>query len=228
MITLYGGPTPNARKVGIALYEMDLPWRLELIDILAGDQLTPQFLALNRNNKTPVIEDDGFVLAESGAILIYLAEKTGRFLPTDLRARAICMQWLMFQMSGVGPMFGQAIHFTAYAKEKHPYAIERYTREADRLMRVLDGRLKEAEWLAGDAYTIADMAMLPWMRRQISVSVGRYPHVARWQTAMMARPAVVQGMAVGEARPETVEGGLKGFSDEHRSILWGDRQHAPR
>jgi len=234
MIVLYGGPTPNARKIGIALYEMDLPWRLEPIDILAGDQLTPQFLALNPNNKTPVIVDeDGphgrpLTLWETGAILLYLAEKTGRFLPADPARRAICWQWLMFQVSGVGPMFGQEVHFTHYAKDKHPYAIERYSREVDRLLRVLDKRLGEATWLAGDDYTIADMATLPYLRRQLIEKAGDNPHIERWAAAMTARPAVQAGLQVGVARPEVIEGGLQGFTDEHRSILWGERQHAAR
>ena len=233
MITLYGGPTPNARKIGIALCEMGLAWRLETVDILAGDQLKPDFLALNPNNKTPVIvDDDGprgrLVLWETGAILLYLAEKTGRFAPTDPVARAICWQWLMFQVSGVGPMFGQEVHFTHYAKDKHPYAIERYSREVDRLLMVLNGRLAEAEWLAGDEYSIADMATLPYLRRQLIEKAGRYPHIERWAEAMLARPAVIEGMKVGVARAEVIEGGLQGFTDEHRAILWGDRQHAPR
>lgn len=234
MITLYGGPTPNARKIAIALLEMDLPWQLIHIDILAGDQLTPEFLSLNPNNKTPVIvDDDGpdgpdFVLWETGAILLYLAQKTGRFLPDGAGARALCWQWLMFQVSGIGPMFGQEVHFTHYAKDRHEYAIERYTREVGRLMMVLDGRLAQAEWLAGDDYTIADMATLPFLRRQLIEKAGRYPHIERWAAAMMARPAVKQGMKVGVARAETIEGGLTGFTDEHRSILWGERQHAAR
>jgi GST-like protein len=234
MIILYGGPTPNARKIAIALYEMELSWTLETVDILAGDQLTPEFLALNPNNKTPVIVDrqgphDGeFVLWETGAILLYLAEKTGRFLPLDPAQRAICWQWLMFQVSGVGPMFGQAAHFVYYAKDKHPYATERYTREVSRLMRVLDGRLASEPWVAGEAYTIADMAMLPYVGLQTGERARRYPHVARWAEAMMGRPAVKAGMAVGVARPETIEGGMQGFNDEHRSILWGDRQHGSR
>jgi len=234
MITLYGGPTPNARKIAIALYEMELEWTLETVDILAGDQLTPEFLALNPNNKTPVIVDhqgpngDDFVLWETGAILLYLAEKTGGFLPVDPAQRAICWQWLMFQVSGVGPMFGQAAHFVYYAKDKHPYATERYTREVNRLMRVLDGRLASEPWVAGEAYTIADMAMLPYVGLQTGERARRYPHVARWAEAMMARPAVKAGMAVGVARPETIEGGMQGFNDEHRSILWGDRQHGAR
>lgn len=234
MITLYGGPTPNARKIAIALLEMDLEWQLEYVDILAGDQLTPEFLALNPNNKTPVIIDaDGpagepFTLWETGAILLYLAEKTGRFLPRDPVKRAICWQWLMFQVSGVGPMFGQQAHFTHYAKDRHPYAIERYSREVDRLMMVLDKRLGAAEWLGGDDYSIADMATLPYLRRQLIERAGQFPNVDRWGAAMLARPAVAEGIKVGVARAETIEGGLTGFTDEHRAILWGDRQHAPR
>ena len=233
MIELYGGPTPNTRKIAIALYEMALDWQLQPIDILAGDQLTPEFLALNPNNKTPVIVDadgpDGrrVVRWETGAILLYLAEKTGRFVPADPVDRAICWQWLMFQVSGIGPMFGQHAHFGFYAKERHPYAMERYAREVDRLLGVLDRRLGEAEWVAGAAYTIADMAMLPYCRRRLA-DAERWPNAARWAAAMEARPAVGAGLAVGIARPETIEGGLDGFSDEHRSILWGDRQHAAR
>lgn len=234
MITLYGGPTPNARKIAIALLEMALEWRLEHVDILAGDQLTPEFLALNPNNKTPVIVDENgpaggrFVLWETGAILLYLAEKTGRFLPQDPTKRAICWQWLMFQMTGVGPMFGQLAHFTHYAKERHEYAIQRYSREVDRLMMVIDKRLGDAEWLGGDEYTIADMATLPYLRRQLIERAGHFPNVDRWGAAMLERPAVAEGMKVGVARAETIEGGLTGFTDEHRAILWGDRQHAPR
>lgn len=234
MITLYGGPTPNARKIAIALLEMALEWRLEHVDILAGDQLTPEFLALNPNNKTPVIVDENgpaggrFVLWETGAILLYLAEKTGRFLPQDPTKRAICWQWLMFQMTGVGPMFGQLAHFTHYAKERHEYAIQRYSREVDRLMMVIDKWLGDAEWLGGDEYTIADMATLPYLRRQLIERAGHFPNVDRWGAAMLERPAVAEGMKVGVARAETIEGGLTGFTDEHRAILWGDRQHAPR
>ncbi len=237
MITLYGGPTPNARKVAIALEEMDLPWRLHLVDILAGDQFDPEFLALNPNNKAPVIIDDApadggapLVLAESGAILWYLAEKTGRFLPTAPRARAICHQWLMFQMSGVGPMFGQNAHFSFYAKDKHPYAIDRYANEVTRLLRVLDGRLAETAYLAGDDYTIADMATWPYTLRQVELRAEAFPNLKRWFDQVAARPAVVRGVEVGREtlRKETIEGGLAGLSDEQRSILFGDRQYAPR
>lgn len=234
MITLYGGPTPNARKVGIALYEMKLEWQLQPIDILEGDQLTPEFLALNPNNKTPVIVDDEeadggvMVLWESGAILLYLAEKTRSFVPEDARGRALCWQWLMFQMSGIGPMFGQSAHFTHYAKDRHEYAIDRYAREVDRLLMVLNKRLGEAQWLAGEDYSIADMATLPFLRRQLLDNPGLYPNIDRWASAMRERPAVQNGMEIGVARKEVIEGGLSGFTDEHREILWGDRQHAKR
>lgn len=237
MITLYGGPTPNARKVAIALEEMDLSWRLELIDILAGDQFRPDFLKLNPNNKAPVIVDDEpadggppLVLSESGAILWYLAEKTGRFLPTEARARAVCHQWLMFQMSGVGPMFGQNAHFSFYAKDKHPYSIDRYANEVTRLLRVLDGRLAEVPYLAGDDYTIADMATWPYTLRQVELRAAEFPNLKRWFDLVAARPAVVRGVEVGREtlRKETIEGGLSGLSDEQRSILFGDRQYAVR
>ncbi|WP_293902247.1 glutathione S-transferase N-terminal domain-containing protein [Phenylobacterium sp.] len=237
MITLYGGPTPNARKVAIALEEMGLAWRLEPIDILAGDQLTPEFLALNPNNKSPVIvDDDGpgsggpdgagrFVLNESGAILLYLAEKTGRLVPAEPRARALCHQWLMFQMSGVGPMFGQNAHFSSYAKDKHPYSIDRYANEVSRLLRVLDGRLAASRFLAGDDYTIADIATYPYTLRQAQARHADFPALARWSDEIGARPAVQRGMEVGPARRETIEGGLSGLSDDQRSILFGDRQY---
>lgn len=237
MITLYGGPTPNARKVAIALEEMGLAWRLEPIDILSGDQFRPDFLALNPNNKAPVIIDDEpsdggqpLVLAESGAILWYLAEKTGRFLPATARDRAICHQWLMFQMSGVGPMFGQNAHFSFYAKDRHEYAIARYANEVTRLLRVLDGRLAEVAFLAGADYTIADMATWPYVARQVETRAAEFPNLKRWADLIGARPAVVRGVEVGREhlRKETIEGGLSGLSDEQRSILFGDRQYAAR
>lgn len=236
MITLYGGPTPNTRKVSIALEELGLPWSLRHIDILRGDQLTAEFLALNPNNKFPVITDEEgptaapFVLWESGAILLYLAEKTGRFLPADPAARALCQQWLMFQMSGIGPMIGQMAHFTAYAKERHPYAIERYANEVARLLRVLEGRLEQAPYLAGEAYTIADMATYPYVVRRVLAEVERYPNLAAWCADLAARPAVVRGMEVARefVQPETIEGGLSGLNDEQRSVLFGARQYAAR
>jgi GSH-dependent disulfide-bond oxidoreductase len=232
MITLYGGPTPNARKVAIALEELGLAWRLELVDMLAGDQLAPEFLRLNPNNKTPVIVDedvDGepFVLWESGAILWYLAEKTGKLVPREPRRRAVCHQWLMFQVSGVGPMFGQSAHFSFYAKDKHPYSIERYASEVARLLRVLDCRLAETPWLAGDDYTVADIATYPYTQRQVESRRGAYPNLERWSDQVGARPAVQRGMEVAReaVRRETIEGGLTGLSDEQRSILFGPRQY---
>ena len=235
MITLYGGPTPNARKVAIALEEMELSWRLHLIDILNGDQLTPEFVALNPNNKAPVIVDDDadgepLVLSESGAILWYLAERTGRFLPTAPRERALCHQWLMFQMSGVGPMFGQNSHFSFYAKDRHEYSIARYANEVTRLLGVLESRLADAPFLAGEAYTIADMATYPYTLRQVELRATDLPNLKRWSDAIGARPAVRRGMEVGREtlRKETIEGGLTGLSDEQRSILFGDRQYARR
>jgi GST-like protein len=235
MITLYGGPTPNARKVAIALEEMSLSWRLHLIDILSGDQLTPEFVALNPNNKTPIIVDedaaDGpLVLSESGAILWYLAERSGQFLPSAPRERALCHQWLMFKMSGVGPMFGQNAHFSFYAKDRHDYSIARYASEVTRLLRVLEGRLADAPFLAGEAYTIADMATYPYTLRQVESRAADLPNLKRWSDLIGARPAVQRGMEVGREtlRKETIEGGLSGLSDEQRSILFGDRQYAPR
>jgi GST-like protein len=237
MITLYGGPTPNARKIAIALEEMQLPWRLHPIDILGGDQLAPEFVALNPNNKSPVIRDeDGpgqggpLVLWESGAILLYLAEKTGRFLPAAPGERAVCHQWLMFQMSAVGPMFGQSAHFSFYARERHAYATARYANEVTRLLRVLEGRLAESHYLAGDAYTIADMATYPYTLRQVQARAPEFPQLKRWSDVIAARPAVQRGMEVGRdlLRKETIEGGLTGLSDEQRSILFGDRQYGRR
>jgi GST-like protein len=236
MITLYGGPTPNTRKIAICLEEMELSWRLAHVDILSGDQLKPEFLALNPNNKFPVIVDeqgpaaDPFVLWESGAILLYLAEKTGRFVPQNPAGRAICHQWLMFQMSGVGPMIGQLAHFTAYAKERHEYSIERYTNEVARLLRVLEGRLSQTPYLAGEAYTVADMATFPYVIRRVLGERERYPSLARWCDALACRPAVSRGMEVGRefVRPETIEGGLSGLSDEQRSVLFGAQQYAAR
>lgn len=235
MIVLYGGPTPNARKVAIALEELGLAWRLELVDMLRGDQLAPAFMKLNPNNKSPVIVDqdaagEPLVLAESGAILWYLAEKAGQLIPADPRGRALCHQWLMFQMSGVGPMFGQNAHFGFYAKEKHPYAIERYASEVTRLLRVLDGRLAQVPFLAGDAYSVADIATYPYTLRQVEGRRAAFPHLARWSDAVGARAPVQRGMEVAREhlRRETIEGGLAGLTDEQRSILFGTRQYAPR
>ena len=204
MIDLYTWTTPNGRKVSIMLEELGLAYRVHKIDISKGDQFAPAYVALNPNSKIPVITDaDGpggkpFTLFELGAILVYLAGKGGKLLPADIRGRYVTLQWLMFQMGGVGPMFGQCHHFRRAAPEKIPYAIERYTNETRRLYGVMDRRLGEAEYLAGNAYTIADIATYPWAARHEwqTVELGEFPNVKRWYDAIGARPAVVRGMAV--------------------------------
>ncbi len=202
-IELYTWSTPNGRKVSIALEEMDLGYNTHPINITKDEQFDPDFLKISPNNKIPAIVDpegpDGapFALFETGAILIYLAEKTGRFLPQDAKTRYVCLQWLMWQMGGFGPMLGQAHHFRRFAPEQIPYAVERYTKETARLYRVLDGRLGEAAYLAGD-YTIADMATYPWAARHEwqGIALEDYPNVKRWYDEIAARPGVARGMAV--------------------------------
>ena len=203
MIDLYTWSTPNGRKASIMLEEVGLPYRVHAIDISKGDQFKPEFVAINPNSKIPAIVDEegpgGRPLSvfESGAILVYLAEKTGKLLSPDPRPRIEAIEWLMLQMGGIGPMFGQAHHFRRFAPEPIPYAIERYTKEAQRLYGVLDKRLGEAEYLAGE-YSIADIATYPWTARHEwqGVSLADYPNVERWFAAIGARPAVQRGMAV--------------------------------
>jgi len=203
VIDLYTWSTPNGRKVSIMLEECALRYRVHPINIGKGEQFAPEFLALNPNNRIPAIVDsegpDGkpLPLFESGAILIYLAEKTGKFMPKSPRGRLICLQWLMFQMGGVGPMFGQAHHFIRNAKEQVPYGIKRYTDETRRLYGVLQKRLSEAEYLA-DEYSIADIATFPWVARfeWHKVDLADFPAVKRWFDVIAARPAVAKGMAV--------------------------------
>ena len=203
MIELYTWSTPNGRKVSIMLEECALPYRVHPVNIGKGEQFTPEFLALNPNNRIPAIVDsegpDGkpLPLFESGAILIYLAEKTGRLMPRSPRGRLFCLQWLMFQMGGVGPMFGQAHHFIRNAREQVPYAIKRYTEETRRLYGVLQKRLGEAEYLA-DEYSIADIATFPWVARfeWHKVDLNDFPAVKRWFDTIAARPAAQKGMAV--------------------------------
>lgn len=205
MIDLYTWKTPNGRKVSIMLEECGLRYRAHAIDIGKGEQFSPHFLALNPNGKIPAITDsegpDGkrIDLFESGAILVYLAGKTGRFLPASDRGKYIALEWLMFQMAGVGPMFGQVHHFLRAAKEQVPYAIERYGKEKDRLYGVLDQRLGEVEFLAGE-YSIADIATYPWVARHEwhRTELSNFPNVKRWFDAIGARPAVQRGMAVPE------------------------------
>jgi GST-like protein len=204
VIELYTWRTPNGRKVSVMLEECGLAYRVHKIDIGKDEQFAPAFLAISPNNKIPAIVDpegpDGrpMSLFESGAILVYLAGKTGRFLPADVRGKYVALQWLMFQMGGVGPMFGQLHHFLRAAKEEVPYAIDRYTKEKDRLYGVLDKRLGEAAFLAGDDYTIADIATYPWVARHEwhKTDLAAFPNVKRWFDAISARPAVVRGMAV--------------------------------
>ena len=203
MIDLYTWGTPNGRKVSIMLEECSLPYRVHAVDIAKGEQDAPAFRAINPNGKIPAIVDsDGpggkaFTLVESGAILRYLSGKTGRFLPSETRRRFEAIQWLMFQMAGVGPMLGQAHHFLRAAKQQVPYAIERYTGEARRLYGVLDGHLATHEHLA-DEYSVADVATYPWVARHEwhRVDLGDFPHVRRWFEALGARRAVAQGMRV--------------------------------
>lgn len=209
MITLYTAGTPNGRKVSIMLEETGLPYEVERIDIGKGDQFTPEFLAVNPNNKIPAIIDaDGpggapLTLFESGAILIYLADKAASpLLPAEPRARYTVIQWLMFQMGGVGPMLGQCHHFRRFAPEQVPYAIDRYSKETQRLYGVMDGQLGKHEFLAGDAYSIADIATFPWVDRHEwqGIDLDDYPNVARWYDALAERPAVARGMAVPTPR----------------------------
>jgi GST-like protein len=204
MIDLYTWSTPNGRKVSIMLEECGLPYKVHPINIGKGEQFAPEFLAINPNNRIPAIVDpDGpggrpLPLFESGAILIYLGEKTGKLIPRDARTRIVCIQWLMFQMGGVGPMFGQAHHFIRNAKEQVPYGIQRYSEETRRLYGVLNKRLGEALYLAGDEYTIADIATYPWVARfeWHKVDLADFPAVKRWFDAISARPAVQKGMKV--------------------------------
>jgi GSH-dependent disulfide-bond oxidoreductase len=198
-LELWFWPTPNGRKVTILLEELGLEYAVHPVSIRAGDQHAPDFLALNPNGKIPVLRDNraGITLWESGAILLYLAEREGRFLP-DGPGRWAAIQWLMWQMGGLGPMHGQANHFTAYVATTHDYARERYQAEARRLYGVADGQLARTEWLAGDAPSIADFAAWPWAAQMDRAGLTRapFPHLARWFDAMAARPGVIRGMAV--------------------------------
>lgn len=231
MIEVWSWPTPNGHKVHIALEELGLPYRVVPVDIGAGEQFRPEFLAITPNHRIPAIVDpDGpggrpLALFESGAILIYLAEKAGRLIPADPAARLACLQWLMFQMGGVGPMFGQYNHFAAYAPERLPYAVERYGNEVARLHRVLDKRLSEAEFLAGDEYSIADVATFPWVRDpgRRGVDLADYPAVRRWHDAVAARPAVARGVAVLADRRRSGP-----LTEAERENMFGATQFARR
>ena len=231
MIDVWTWPTPNGHKVHIALEEMGLPYRVIPVNIGAGDQFKPEFLAITPNHRIPAIVDpDGpggkpLALFESAAILIYLAEKTGTLIPADPAGRLACLQWLMFQMGGVGPMFGQYNHFASYAPEKLPYAIERYGNEVARLHRVLEKRLSGSAYLAGPDYGIADIATFPWVRNpeRRGITLAEYPSVARWHDAIAARPAVQRGVAVLADSQRTTP-----ISDEEREVMFGQVQFAKR
>lgn len=205
-LTLYTAPTPNGWKISVALAEMNLPYHVVAVNLLANEQKQPDFLALNPNGRIPVLVDhdaNDLVIFESGAILLYLAEKTGQLLPQDPRERMAAIQWLMFQMGGVGPMMGQANVFTRYLPEKIPLAIERYQNECRRLFEVLDTRLGQAEWLAGSSYSIADIANWCWVRtyRWSGVSIDGLTHLRRWMDAMKVRPACQFGVTVPVPMP---------------------------
>ena len=228
-IDLYTWPTPNGHKIHIMLEECGLPYNVHAVDIGAGDQFAPAFLKISPNNKIPAIVDphgpDGAPMPvfESGAILLYLAGKTGRFLPADTRGKYVALQWLMFQMGGLGPMLGQAHHFRIYAPEKVEYAIKRYTNEAQRLYGVMDKRLAEVPYFAGE-YSIADMAIYPWTRSHANqgVDLATFPNVARWYEAIGARPAVQRALQVlaDRRRPQ--------LTDKDRANLFGQAQTGKR
>lgn len=227
MIDLHYWPTPNGHKITLFLEEAGLDYRVHPVNIGKGDQFKPEYLAFSPNNKMPAIVDHAPVdggepqtVFESGAILLYLAEKSGQFLSTDPRVRIETLEWLFWQMAGLGPMTGQYGHFNVYAPEKIPYAIERYTNEANRLLQVLDTRLKGRDFIAGDAYSIADMATYPWIGiyDKAPIDMTPYPEVQRWHAAIKARPATARAYA--KAQEVNPDAG-KVMSDEEKKLLFG-------
>jgi GST-like protein len=230
MIEVYSWATPNGHKVHIMLEECGLPYRAIPVDIGRGDQFQPDFLKISPNNKIPAIVDpdgpDGqpMPLFESGAILLYLAGKTGRFLPASTRGKYEVLQWLMFQMGSVGPMLGQAHHFRIYAPEKLPYAIERYTNEARRLYGVMNRQLARSTYIAGPEYTIADIAIFPWLRswKNQGIDWNDFPHLKGWFDEIAARPAVMRGVEVlADLRKPVTD-------DKAREMLFGREQYKTR
>lgn len=230
MIEVYSWATPNGHKVHIMLEECGLPYRVHPVDIGAGEQFDPEFLRISPNNKIPAIVDpdgpDGepISLFESGAILLYLAGKTGRFLPQSVRGKYETLQWLMFQMGGVGPMLGQAHHFRIYAPEKIGYAIERYTNEARRLYGVMDRQLAKSTYIAGPEYTIADIAIYPWLRswKNQGIDWNDYPHLKGWFDEIDRRPAVQRGVQVLADRRKPL------MDEQARKMLFGEEQYKAR
>jgi GST-like protein len=226
MIDLHTAATPNGFKVSIALEELAVPYTVFPVDLRRGQQFTPEFLRINPNNKIPAIVDHdagGLTIFESGAILVYLAEKTGRLLAPSGPARYAALQWLFFQVGGTGPMFGQAHHFRAYAQEKIPYAIDRYTNEARRLAGVLDRHLADTPYLAGNDYTIADIANLPWLRlhEKLGIDLATLPHLVRWMSEIQSRPAVTRGLAVPPRNDAPMD-------EKAREVLFGKAQYERR
>ncbi len=225
MIDLHYWPTPNGHKITLFLEEADLPYTIHLVDIGKGEQFAPEFLAIAPNNRMPAIVDHEppgggapVSIFESGAILLYLAEKTGRFLPADIPGRYEAIQWLMWQMGGLGPMAGQNHHFNIYAPEKLPYAQDRYIRETARLYGVLDRRLADRAFVAGE-YSIADMAAYPWIVPHAAQGqdLADFPHLRRWYDVIAARPATIAAYAKGKA----VSDGTAPMTEERRRILFG-------
>ncbi|SAK73538.1 glutathione S-transferase domain-containing protein [Caballeronia arationis] len=227
MIDVYSWATPNGHKIHIMLEETGLEYQVHAVDIGAGDQFAPEFLAISPNNKIPaIIDNDGpegkpLALFESGAILVYLAEKTGKFLPADPVGRYTTLQWLMFQMGSIGPMLGQTHHFRNYAPQQIEYAVNRYTNEAKRLYGVMDKQLGVTRYLAGNEYTIADIATFPWTRswQNQGIVLDEFPNVKRWFDAIAERPAVKRGV-------EVLASERKPFTDKEKEVLFGATQYA--
>lgn len=231
MIHAYSWRTSNGRKLHIMLEETGLPYGLYPVDIRKGEQFKPEFLKISPNNKIPAIVDDETIdggapisIFESGAILCYLAEKSGKFLPAEARARYAVMQWVFWQVGGFGPMLGQAHHFVDYAPPGSDYAKNRYIKEAGRLYGVLDRRLGASEYLGGPDYTIADIITFPWSQgyEKHGQAIADFPNVKRWQDAILARPAVQRALPLLRDIPDTP------MDDKARSIMFGDIQYAPR
>ncbi|GAP36953.1 glutathione binding-like protein [Piscinibacter sakaiensis] len=226
MIDLYTAATPNGHKLSIALEELGLPYTVHVLDLARGDQKQPAFLAINPNGRIPAIVDRAagdFAVFESGACLVYLAEKTGRLMPADPQGRSRVLQWLMFQMGGIGPMMGQANVFFRYFPEKIPAAIDRYQGETRRLFTVLDGHLARHEYLAGD-YSIADIANWAWVRthRWSGVSLEGLPHLKRWRDQIRARPAVQRGIGIPPSAVDLTRDGderAQAFAEQARTMV---------
>ncbi|MDX2218157.1 MAG: glutathione S-transferase N-terminal domain-containing protein [Burkholderiales bacterium] len=231
MIDLYYWPTPNGHKITLFLEEAKMAYRLRPVNIGKGEQFAPDFLKISPNNRMPAIVDhhpvdDGapITVFESGAILLYLAGKSGKFIPKDLRGQVDCLQWLMWQMGGLGPMLGQNHHFNHYAPEKIPYAIERYVKETSRLYGVLNKRLKGRKFICGDQYTIADMACYPWILpdRQ-GQNMADFPELARWHASIKDRPATTKAYAKSkDVNPNPPQA----ITDAQRKVLFGQDKSA--